>query len=89
MRLPDRLVPLQPSVEVGNSNEQTSANKPSPPPPVSRDMLEGLQIRAELLQQKHPMAEQNSTRGRHAIGAYGALKNSEERDRISSPAGRG
>ncbi|MES9857296.1 MAG: hypothetical protein ABW166_11910 [Sedimenticola sp.] len=80
------LVPVKPASRAGNSTDQ-ARQKGSPPPIISKDMQAGLQIRAELLQQKHPMADGDSARSRHAIGAYSALSNSEERERVSTLLG--
>ncbi|MEJ1298606.1 MAG: hypothetical protein RPU63_14155 [Candidatus Sedimenticola sp. (ex Thyasira tokunagai)] len=80
------LQPVRPVVQTGNTPEQAPNKKP-PPVTATKDMLAGLQVSAELLQKKHPMAEGNSARSRHAIGAYRALGNSEERERVSTLLG--
>lgn len=80
------LVPVRPVSSAENSSTPPEREPPSIEA-LSRPVKAELQDRADLLQQRQPQAEGDTAHRRHAIGAYRALSNSEERERISTLLG--
>ncbi|OOZ35707.1 hypothetical protein [Solemya velesiana gill symbiont] len=80
------LVPINQSARSDDGSRQPSRQQQVP---VTLDpgLRAGVETRAELLQNRMHAADGDSTRSRHALRAYRALEESEEREQLSKILG--
>ena len=80
------LVPVQPYTPAKDSSQQPAQQQPTPVR-LTTDLLNNLQITADLLQKRSITDNGVTQRNRYAISSYRTLNDSEERDRVSSLLG--
>ncbi len=80
------LVPVEPYAPSKDSTQQPVKQQPAPIT-LTSDLLNRLQITADLLQKRAVIDNGATQRNRHAISSYRTLNDSEERERVSSLLG--